>query len=127
MPDDNFEARALCVRASPVQQSCWQPIEQQRWRGEEASVLPKFGKRDVGAASLGCFCALRHPATRVDVRLLELTVTCRAQLPGRNLPVMVLVTKESGWHSLLDPGKMHPPSVCKVPRVQGATAAGGES
>ena len=29
MPDDNFEARALCVRASPVQQSCWQPTEQQ--------------------------------------------------------------------------------------------------
>ena len=89
--------------------------------------MPKFGKRDVAAASLGCFCALRHPAARVDVRLLELAVACRAQLPGRNLPVMVLVTKESGWHSLLDPGKMHPPSVCEMPRVQGATTAGGES
>ena len=89
--------------------------------------MPKFGKRDVAAASLGCFCALRHPAARVDVRLLELTVACRAQLPGRDLPVMVLVTKESGWYSLLDPGKMHPPCVCKMPRMQGPTAAGGES
>ena len=90
-------------------------------------MLPKFGRRDVAPGSHGCFCALRHPAARVDVRLLELTVTCRAQLPGGDLPVMVLVTKESGWHSLLDPGKMHPPGVCEVPRVQGATAAWGES
>ena len=90
--------------------------------------LPDLASANVAPVrSLGSFSALRQPAARVDVRLLELTVTCRAQLPGGDLPVMVLVTKESGWHSLLDPGKMHPPGVCEMPRVQGATAAGGES
>ena len=33
MPDDNSEARQSSLRVSPVQQSCWQPTEQQSAEG----------------------------------------------------------------------------------------------
>ena len=88
--------------------------------------VPNFGNRRHGGQRSPAFCVVRRLAARVDVRLLEFTVTSRASLSRRDVPVMVLVTKESGWHSLLDLGKMHSPGVREMPRVQGATTAGSK-
>ena len=75
------------------------------------------------------FCHIEpvHMRLTYGDRTLKEGDTLQQYQAERDVPVMVLVTKESGWEPLLDPGKMHSPGVRKMPRVQGTTTAGSES
>ena len=80
MPDDNSEARQSSLRVSPVQQSCWQPTEQQSAEGAKPAccIAPP--------PCVACPPAFLAPVGRLRSRAMQARGALRTIAPIQAFP-----------------------------------------